>query len=89
VARREAGFGPALLGLELWGVRGGDGGFWRASCCRIVKAEGPSAECFVDEEVVVCDSIFFFWASIVGAGASTASFDSQLGYERFYRHGAW
>jgi hypothetical protein len=57
VARREAGFGPALLDLGLWGVRGGDGGFWRASCCRIVKAEGPSAERFVDEEVVVCDSI--------------------------------
>ena len=57
MARREAGFGPALLDFELWGVRGGDGGFWRASCCRILKDEGPSAERFVDEEVVVCDSI--------------------------------
>jgi hypothetical protein len=57
VARWEVGFGLAFLGFELWGVRGGDGAFWKASCCRFVKAEGPSAERFVGEEVVVCDSI--------------------------------
>jgi hypothetical protein len=57
VARWKAGFGLVLLGFELWGVRGGDGALWRASWCRVVKAEGPSAERFVGEEVVVCDSI--------------------------------
>jgi hypothetical protein len=81
VARWEAGFGLARRGFELWGVRGGDGGFWTASSCRIVKVEGPSAERFVGEEVVVCDSIAssgrLLWAQGFRLLHSTANWDTN------------
>lgn len=61
VGRWEAGFGLALLGFELWGVRGGEGAACKESCCTGVKAaEDVRAERVVGEEAASCDGIASF-----------------------------